>query len=246
MTDTLTIENPTMPKAEDVSGIRMSDLLAGQPVTPYYDEDGVTLYCGDNRRILPLLGNFDVLLTDPPYGIGKIMQGGTWGNKFKGAYEAWDAAPPPRWMFGYLMEITKHQIIWGGNYYELPPQRGWLVWEKPKMPTMGDAELAWTSLDQPPKSYNENRSPDGDRDHPTQKPASLMKWCLQQVPAAGSVLDPWAGSGTTLLAARELGRRCVGIEINEQYCKAAVRRLSQRLLWPANDKSSHAGAVTHK
>ena len=89
--------------ANDVTGappVRSSDWLAGQSVTPYYNEDGVTIYNADNRLVLPLLGKFDVLLTDPPYGIGKIMQGGTWGNKFKGAYEQWDAAPPPDWQIG--------------------------------------------------------------------------------------------------------------------------------------------------
>jgi DNA modification methylase len=80
------------------------------------------------------------------------------------------------------------------------------------------------------KVFDESRNPDGKRDHPTQKPVSLMRWCLDFVPDAKTVLDPWMGSGTTLVAARAKGLRVVGIEINEQYCKAAVARLSQGVL----------------
>ena len=213
------------------AAVRSSDLLAGQFVTPYYDEGGVTIYCGDNRRIAPMLGDFDLLLTDPPYGLRDKLQGGTWGKSFEGDYQDWDAEPPPEWALGMVMAKTKTQILWGGNYYRnLPPSRGWLVWRKPLLPTCADAELAWTSVDMNTKVFDESRNPDGKRDHPTQKPVSLMRWCLDLVPDAKTVFDPWMGSGTTLVAARAKGLRVVGIEINEQYCKAAVARLSQGVL----------------
>jgi DNA modification methylase len=139
----------------------------------------------------------------------------------------WDTQP-----FDGLEAIVvnfKEAIIWGGNYYSLPPSRCWLSWEKSsRMATMADFELAWTNLDRPAKAWREDRNPDGKREHPTQKPLSLMKWCLKFVPI-GVVVDPFAGSGTTLIAAKELGRRAVGIEIEERYCEIAAKRLSQEV-----------------
>ena len=213
-------------------------LLAGHSVTPYYEAEGVTLYCGDCRTIAPLLAECDLLLTDPPYGLRDKLQGGTWGKSFEGDYKDWDAAPPPNWTLEMLMAKTRWQIIWGGNYYNLPPSRGWLVWNKPERGlTMADAELAWTNRDCNIRTYDSSRNPDGKRVHPTQKPLGLMSWCLNQVPEAKTVLDPFAGSGSALVAAKERGLRAIGIEANETYCKAIVARLAQGVLWPANISS---------
>ena len=98
------------------------------------------------------------------------------------------------------------------------------------MPTMADFELAWTNLDRPAKSWREDRNPDGKRWHPTQKPISLMQWCVSFVD--GVVIDLFAGSGTTLLAAKNLGRRAIGVEIDERYCEIAAKRLAQEVLFP--------------
>ena len=192
---------------------------------PYYHDTAVTIYHGDCREIVPSLGKFDLLLTDPPYGLAEKSNGGSWGN-----FGSWDNSPPPPWTLGMMMEKARRQIMWGGNYYQLPPSRGWLIWRKPLLPSCADAEMAWTNMDMNTRVFDESRNPDGKRDHPTQKPVSLMRWCLDQVPDAKTVLDPWMGSGTTLVAARAKGLRAVGIEINEQYCKAAVARLSQGVL----------------
>lgn len=202
-------------------------------MTPYHESDGVTLYHGDCREILPQLGRFDLLLTDPPYGLADKLQGGTWGKAFEGKYKDWDAEVPDA-AIANAAECCGNQIIWGGNYCKMPPSRCWLVWYKrDAVQTMASCELAWTSYDANAKVFdwtiaatNAERVP-----HPTQKPLALMRWCLQFAPNAKTILDPFAGSGTTLLAAKLEGRKAVGIEISEEYCEIAANRLRQRLLF---------------
>jgi site-specific DNA-methyltransferase (adenine-specific) len=209
---------------------------------PYYDAGGIQIYHGDCREILPSVAA-DALVTDPPYGLGERWQGGTWGaNPMYADARKWDLHP-----FHGLEALAaqfKTAIIWGGNFYSFPPSRCWLSWEKSsRMDTMADFELAWTNLDRPSKAWREDRNPDGKREHPTQKPLSLMLWCLGFVPS-GIVLDPFAGSGTTLLAAKQLNRRAIGIEIEERYCEIAARRLSQEVLSFAPKKKPSTDAQT--
>ena len=202
-------------------------------MTPYHESDGVTLYHGDCREILPQLGRFDLLLTDPPYGHGDKWQGGTWGaaQMYKDAMQ-WDQCTPAEDLISLILSAAPVGIVWGGNYFRLPLSRCWLSWEKTsRMDTLADFELAWTSMDRPCKAFREDRNPDGKRQHPTQKPLSLMRWCLTFAPDAKTILDPFAGSGTTLLAAKLEGRKAVGIEISEEYCEIAANRLRQRLLF---------------
>lgn len=196
---------------------------------PYYADDLVTLYHGDCREVAPTL-SADVVITDPPYGLGERWQGGTWGaNPMYADARKWDAVAFP---LPDLLALIgdRPAVVWGGNYYALPPSRCWLAWEKAsQMPTMADFELAWTNLDRPAKRWREARNPDGARQHPTQKPLSLMEWCLGFMPV-GTVFDPFAGSGTTLRAAKNLNRRSVGIEINEAYAEIAAERCRQEVL----------------
>lgn len=201
-------------------------------MTPYYEEPGVRLYHGDCRDVLPALPQADLLLTDPPYGLGaRIRQGGTWAKKakFKTAPE-WDRPPDPVVLASVVLPAGRVGIVWGGNYFALPPSRCWLVWAKrDQIPTMADFELAWTSLDRPSKMVSTVRSWDWKPDHAAAKPVCLMEWCIAFVRAArvpvASVVDPYCGSGSTLLAARNLRVPVVGIEREERFCALTVRRL---------------------
>jgi site-specific DNA-methyltransferase (adenine-specific) len=199
-------------------------------VKPYYDCDGITIYHGDCREILPTLPKCDLLLTDPPYGLGeRLHNGGTWStNPIYDAMLEWDLDPVDINLLSMFISLCEKSIVWGGNYFPLPVSRRWLAWKKINtMPTMADFELAWCSFDGNAKQYEAIRNPDGKRVHPTQKPLALMRWCLSFAPDAKTILDPFMGSGTTLVAAKREGRKAVGIELEERYCEAAVKRLQQ-------------------
>ena len=205
--------------------------------TPYYEQDGITIYHADCRDILPLLepGSIDLVLTDPPYGIADIWMGGSghgWGKASlaQPLRNSWDGQPPDNETLMRCIRAGKNAVVWGGNYFDLPPSRGWLVWNKPERGfTLAEAELAWTNRDAVIRVGDFNRS-DPDREHPTQKPIKLMRWCLSFFPEAQSIIDPFMGSGTTLRAAKDLGRRAIGIELEERYCEIAAKRLQQSVL----------------
>jgi site-specific DNA-methyltransferase (adenine-specific) len=210
---------------------------------PYYQDESVTIYHGDCREIVPGLGRFDLLLTDPPYGIGvdrtMAKQSGTQYGKAASAkrhYEAsgWDDATPPRWLLDMLCDHAEKSIVWGGNYFEFPPSRGWLVWDKEINGAFADAELAWTNLESPVrlKRHMWNgmiRKGGEDREHPTQKPIELISWCIGLAGNVQTILDPFAGSGTTGRAAKDLGRKAVLIEREERYCEIAAKRMGQEV-----------------
>jgi DNA modification methylase len=200
---------------------------------PYYDRNGITLYLGDCREVLPqLTEKVDLVLTDPPYGLNTKMAGGTWGLKFAHSdMKDWDYVVDQSLIEAIITKST-NTIMWGGNNYIMPPSRCWLAWDKTqKLDTLADFELAWTNFDRPSKSWNERRNhAENGNEHPTQKPISLFKWCLLFAPDAQLILDPFLGSGTTAMACKELNRRCVGIEKEEKYLEVAVRRLSQEVM----------------
>jgi len=207
------------------------------PFRPYYEGSGITIYHADCRQVLPFLPRFDLLLTDPPYGIGAgKMNLGMWRTSRMEKGD-WDKSTPPSWLMDAMIEAADKHIIWGGNYYGLPPSRQYLIWDKGagfKGRDFAECEQAWCSWDGNAKVYLRDPLASGDyRDkvHPTHKPAALMKWCLGLVPDAKTVLDPFMGSGTTLVASKLEGRQAVGIEINEAYCESAAKRLSQGTLF---------------
>lgn len=222
---------------------------------PYYDKDGITLYCGDWRDVVSDLDRFDLMLTDPPYGIlnlqgtgstpcirkSRRQQGsGTLKNRILNRSNVeWDIAPTAKELLT-LFEKTSKRIIWGGNYFPLPPTRAVLVWDKCQPWTnFSQVEIAWTNLERPAAIFKHDKSDIDDKMHPTQKPLPLMQWCIGLAGEdSHTILDPFAGSGTTLVAAKLLGRRAIGIEIEERYCEIAVNRLRQGVLFGAESAAS--------
>ena len=191
-----------------------------------------TLYLGDCREILPTLAPCDLILTDPPYGIAVCgNEGGVTslksGSKDYGKQE-WDNQPPERWVVELMRAKAKDCIVWGGNYFELPPTKCFLVWDKGQRDfSLADGEMAWTTLDKAARFLTISRgelNTDG-REHPTQKPVRLMEWCLNHVPKAKTVCDPFMGSGTTGVAAVKMGRTFIGIEREPKYFDIAYKRI---------------------
>jgi site-specific DNA-methyltransferase (adenine-specific)/modification methylase len=213
--------------------------------------DGVTLYLGDCREILPTLGKVDAVVTDPPYGIKFRWKGAdrrgrasglSWGSGRRSAEPQWSDIIGDDRAFDPSFWIQFPQVIlWGANNFSaMPPARGWLIWDKRCGTTAdnhGDAELAWTNLDQVVRVHRqlwrgivregEENVANGDKVHPTQKPVELMKFCVRMT--TGTVLDPFMGSGTTGVAAVKLGRRFIGIEIEPKYFDIACRRIQAAL-----------------
>jgi DNA modification methylase len=193
------------------------------------------LYQGDCLEVMPALGMVGfpkglAILTDPPYGLAQKLQGGTWGKKFAGADYDWDARPPLLDWIG-----NTPAIVWGGNYMGLPPSRCWLTWYKrDAVRTMADCEHAWTSFDANAKLFDWTiAATNAERvGHPTQKPVALMEWCLGFLPYAETILDPFMGSGTTLVACAKLGRKGIGIELDESYFEIACRRVEEAYRQP--------------
>lgn len=199
--------------------------------------EGVTLYLGDCLEVLPTLGKFGALVTDPPYGIADKWKGGFnakhgWGKaKLESALRnKWDAEPLDEQAISIILGAASQAIIWGGNYFPLPPSRCWLVWNKPERNfTLAEAELAWTNIDAVVRVIDAVRSDVG-REHPTQKPLEVMRWSVGKT--KGSVVDPFLGSGTTGVAAVKAGRSFSGIEIDAGYFDMACRRIEAALKEP--------------
>jgi DNA modification methylase len=206
-------------------------------IKPYYQDDAVTIYHGDCREILPTLGRFDLLLTDPPYGIGVNHNMGRRAGDAPSVYmpATWDNEPPKQECFDAMFEASQSQIVWGANHFiDLIGKRSpcWLVWNKLFSPDVSFAscELAWTSLRGVVKRFDHS-SQRASGVHPTQKPIALMRWCLSFAPDAETILDPFAGSCTTGVAAKLEGRKATLIEMEERYCEIGANRLSQGVLF---------------
>lgn len=203
-----------------------------------------TLYLGDCRDILPTIGPVDAVVTDPPYGIGAASAafrngGGIAKQRDIDAME-WDSAPADNESIAGMLGVSRSQIIFGGNYFALPPSRCWLVWDKLNGENeYADCELAWTNLDKPVRRirylwHGMMRANGEERgDHPTQKPVGVMSWALQQLPpTVKTVIDPFMGSGTTGVACVRAGLSFVGIEREERYFEAACRRIREEVARP--------------
>lgn len=173
---------------------------------------------------------FELALVDPPYGIGdkKLTSGGTWAAKYKAGDCAWDVAPDAAY-FTELFRVSKHQVVWGANYFGLGPTRGFIVWDKnDRMPTMADCEYAWTSMDRNAKIFTHPRNTNEPRIHVTQKPIALYRWILSNYAHPGDkILDTHVGSASSLIACHEMGFQYVGFEIDPDYYTAATKRIDR-------------------
>ena len=206
-------------------------------MTPTWSKNGVDLYLGDCREVLPTLEKVDAVVTDPPYGIGEnsrkvASRKNAAAVRDYGKFD-WDKVPPPAWLIQMILAISDWQIIFGGNFFELPPSSCWLVWDKQNSGDFADAEMAWTNLDKAVRliQWRWNgmiRKGSDVREHPTQKPEGVMCWAVDHLPGdVRTILDPFMGGGSTGVAAIKRGRKFVGIEINERYFDAACRRLEE-------------------
>lgn len=191
-----------------------------------------TLYCCDCQDIITSLDRPDAIITDPPFGTADLWFGGkegNWKNFHASSVRSWDQNAP---FVLYLPEMADKVIIWGGQFYALPISRGWLVWNKIiRNFSTSVCELAWTNLSQPVDAfdYSHGQLAVEGKVHPTQKPVPLMKWCIVEakVPAEGTILDPYMGSGSTGVAAVQMRHQFVGIEIDPGYFDIACRRIEK-------------------
>ena len=210
-------------------------------VKPYYQDEAVMIYHGDCRDVLPSLGPVDLVLTDPPYGIAHPTDYQSRGRGYLapcrdyppvyGDDVAFDPSPWLQW----------DAVLWGANYYadKLPPSSGWLIWDKERPHDLDQAtcELAWTNCVKGARVFRYLwnggiRKGDEPLVHPTQKPVDLFRWVLglRWLQEKAIILDPYMGSGPTLRAAKDLGRKAIGIEIEERYCEIAANRMSQTVM----------------
>jgi site-specific DNA-methyltransferase (adenine-specific) len=200
-----------------------------------------TLYLGDCMDILPTLPKVDAVITDPPYGIGESggekrrFRAGDGRTRFatpKHDDLEWDDERPSKQVFDVLSEKTLTLIVWGGNYFSdyFAPSMGWLYWDKKMGGDFSDGELAYTNMKKALRSFSahpfEGLAGGKNREHPTQKPLQLMKWCIEQCKNnPDTILDPFMGSGTTGVAAVQMGRKFIGIEREPKYFEIACKRI---------------------
>jgi site-specific DNA-methyltransferase (adenine-specific) len=196
-------------------------------------KDGITLIHGDSLQSLKSYGDnhFDIAIVDPPYGIGDKFKGGKTGKmNFNEVVEKdWDKVPPMEY-WNELMRVSKNQIIWGGNYFPLPPTRCFIVWDKQISEdfTLAMAELAWTSFDKLAKICKMPTQKDG-KIHPTQKPIKLYKWLLHNYTNEGDlILDTHLGSGSIAIACHQMKRKLIGYEIDADYYRKACKRFEEQ------------------
>ena len=205
---------------------------------PYYSENGITIYHGDCREILPHLEPVDLVLTDPPYGTGeRIRRNGIYENT-RQWWDTWDSSWIYAGKFSAAVVFVPHQRTQELLSLAFPRVRlmAWVTanpaCRKGVSPrygiqpvvAFGHAFDVTYALDWVRHKGNEQT------EHPHEKPLEVMKWAATAIKSSGTILDPFMGSGTTLRAAKDLGRKCIGIEIEEKYCEIAVNRLRQEVL----------------
>jgi len=200
-----------------------------------------TLYLGDCMDILPTLDKVDAVITDPPYGINEnskkvASRGKLAAPKDYGDFD-WDKAPPSDKLIELIRTKGQYQAFFGGNYFTLPPTPCWLVWDKMNSGDFADCELVWTNWHKAVRRLQWRwngmiRQGNEERYHPTQKPLEVMKWVITLCPKSETILDPFMGSGTTGIAAIQMGRKFIGIEREPKYFDIACQRIEQAVAQP--------------
>lgn len=180
------------------------------------------------------VGAFDVIVTDPPYGIGFASRPTKWQRQAGKKPEFWDEQPAD---ISKLLEYEKPTVIFGGNYFRLPLSRCWIVWIKPDAPpSMGNVELAWTNFDGNSRYITQTISATNPErvGHPTQKPLKVMRYIIENFTKIGdTIFDPFMGSGTTGVACIQTGRRFIGCEISAEYFAIAEKRIKSAVFQPS-------------
>lgn len=198
------------------------------------------LLCGDSTNaddVARLMDEqrADLLLTDPPYGLGIDGQKESKAknpkhNRKHHEFRGWDNQRPDKSTFDFLLLQADKSIIWGGNYFAdlLPASRGWIYWSKGQDGlTMSDGELAWTTEDKPLRSVTVNRAALQGSKHPTQKPVAVIQFCIDYAGEPNLLFDSYMGSGTTMVAAHQLNRKCYGMELDPKYCQVILDRMKK-------------------
>jgi site-specific DNA-methyltransferase (adenine-specific)/modification methylase len=197
---------------------------------------GQTLYLGDCLQVMPLLGRFDAVVTDPPYGVlsqsGSAATRRSGGNTNNGVCK-WDVSITED-AVSAIIGAGNDAMIWGGCHMALPATFGYLIWDKVcEGLNFGEVEYCWTTKRFAPRMIRLRAAGmDGGKQHPTQKPVALMEWCLGFLPDARTILDPFMGSGTTLVACQRLGRQGTGIELDPEYFAIACKRVDEATRQP--------------
>jgi site-specific DNA-methyltransferase (adenine-specific) len=181
---------------------------------------------------------FDLAIVDPPYGINasngvaKSQKKLITDGKIKGGN--WDTTIPTPEYFTHLFRVSKNQIIWGGNYFKLPVSKGWIFWDKKQFGRcLNRGEMAWTSFSKMnifERSWQLDRNWQlpGGKIHPTQKPVDLYKWLIINYASSGhKILDTHLGSGSIAIACYDLGLDLTACELDKDYYKAAMKRISE-------------------
>jgi DNA modification methylase len=230
---------------EEIEGLTDEDAVPEVPVEPktklgdIYQLGNHRLMCGDSgdvNSIDKLLNGTipNAIVTDPPYGIGidgqkESISANPKHNRKYHEKKGWDSNRPDDGIFNWIVALNVPSVIWGGNYFAdlLPATRGWLYWSKGQDGlTMSDGELAWTTENKPLRSKTINRSALKGSIHPTQKPVEIIKFSIEylKVPTKGTVLDLFAGSGTTAIACEKMDMKAYLMEQDAAYCDAIVKR----------------------
>ncbi len=188
--------------------------------------DKYTLYCGDCLEYMKTIPDksVDAVITDPPYGLGISSN----PVRQKHEKQSWDSKIPDEKYFDEMFRTSINQVIWGGNYFNLPPHKNYIIWDKmqPENFTLAMCEMAWTSFDSPAKLYRYSVQREGSNVHPTQKPVALMKWIIERYTQPNdTIFDPFMGSGTTGVACVQTGRNFIGCEIDPKYFDITKQRI---------------------